>query len=156
MTLIPPRGAADALTDDAGDIPAFIRAAHIPVLVSNYDPSLGLTDLLEEFFREAGLLRVYRADSWQELLAVAQAHRPWVIVRDFHYWEMRGDELTRRIRALPGMANVPQILFPPRGLGFERTDPLLIESPELGVMDLARWVRYELLPEILVTENNIP
>ncbi len=156
MTLEPPRDVAAASPDGAGDIHALIRAAHIPVLVSNYDPSLGLTDLLEEVFREEGSARVYRADSWQGLLAVARACRPWVIVRDFHYWDMRGEELTRRIKELPGMANVPQILFPPRGLGFERTDPVLIESPELGVMDLARWVRYGLLPEILATENNIP
>jgi len=95
-----------------------------PVLISNYDE--GIAGSYLKIFSRIGFINAHGSHTHQGILEICETHSPCLIVRDFHYPGMSGERLTEAIRALPSMADVPQILIPERGHDFEKTSPVLI------------------------------
>jgi PAS domain S-box-containing protein len=97
--------------DDAPDLPAAARAAAavgegLDVLI--VDDNVDAAQILAMYIDAVG----HRATVWHspgKALAHAAAHRPDVCVLDIGLPEFDGHELARRLRALPGMADVPLV-----------------------------------------------
>ena len=113
-----------------------------PILVSNYDETHA--EVIKQLFERFGFEQVYSAWKPDEIIEIVMKVRPRIVIRDFNYPGMGGDVLTQKIKGVPGMEHVRQILFPPRGFGWEDSDEVLIESPSLDYKVLAEYVREEL------------
>lgn len=65
--------------------------------------------LVEAVLKHKGY-EVLQAENGEEAIQVADSERPDLILMDFNLPDMEGDEITRRIKSLPGMENVPVVV----------------------------------------------
>jgi two-component system, cell cycle response regulator DivK len=65
--------------------------------------------LVEAVLKHKGY-EVFQAENGEEALQVAREAMPDLVLMDFNLPDMEGDEITRRIKALPGLENVPVIV----------------------------------------------
>ncbi|WP_322400610.1 PAS domain S-box protein [Massilia luteola] len=107
--------------DDAGDEPVATGAAAaaeaLDILI--VDDNVDAAQILAMYIEAVG----HRATVWHspgKALAYAAAHRPDVCVLDIGLPEFDGHELARRLRAQPGMADVPLVAVSGYGQAHDR------------------------------------
>ncbi len=106
-----------------------------PILLSNYEASH--VEMLQELWEAFGEFRnCHYTHLPSEILDICREKQPRLIVRDYHYLDMSGSELTRAIKSIEGMETVRHLLFPPRGLDSGSADEVLVEANSMGGKDL--------------------
>lgn len=81
--------------------------APITLLIVDDDPEVGLS--LKRGLERTGRYRVLTAEGGEEGLALAQAHRPHVILLDMLMPRMTGADLAAALRGSPATAGVPVV-----------------------------------------------